>query len=111
MIEMPVEVELDVFSGRPNPKWTLEPRLEAELRDKLNSLPSDPRGHFPEPPGLGYRGFFLKAGNESIRVFGGAVKTGDEIKKDPARALEKWLMETAAGIDRGLLDAIKSELS
>jgi len=107
---MPVEVELDIFSGRPNPKWTLEPRLEAELCDKLDSLLSDTRGSFPEPPGLGYRGFLIGMETGTIRVYRGTVQIGDEVKEDPARALEKWLLETAS-IDKQLLDAIKSEMS
>ena len=109
---MPVEVELDVFSGRPNPKWTLGPKLEEELFKRINSLAPAPGTSAIEPPGLGYRGFLLNTGNRRIRVYGGVVELGDEARKDPSRGLENWLLETATTpIDAGLVDHIKGELS
>ena len=30
------EVELDIFSGRPNPRWTLDGREEAELIERMS---------------------------------------------------------------------------
>ena len=115
---MPIEVELDIFSGRPNPKWKLSPRLESELFEQMDALAPDPRGSFPQPPGLGYRGFLLRKENETrehdTRVYGGAVTTAEGVKKDPARRLEKWLLktaETAHSVEAQILDIVKDELS
>ena len=48
-----LQVELDAYSGRPNPVWTL---TEAETDDVLRRLRGIPRvtGILP-PDGLGYR--------------------------------------------------------
>ena len=43
--ELPMfEVQLDIFSGRPNPRWTLNPVEEAELIQRLldRSVPIAP---------------------------------------------------------------------
>ncbi|MCP3802763.1 hypothetical protein NLX83_26160 [Allokutzneria sp. A3M-2-11 16] len=48
-----MEIELDVFSGVPNPRWTLS---GAEARRLVALLPATPE---PEREGLGFRGFVL----------------------------------------------------
>jgi hypothetical protein len=57
-----IEVELDIFSGRPNPQWELPPEEADRLRSQLRELapimelaPAD----LQEPPSLGYRGFVI----------------------------------------------------
>lgn len=50
-------VELDVFSGRPNPTWTLSEKESTELLNLLKSLPAAKESN--EEDGLGYRGFIL----------------------------------------------------
>jgi hypothetical protein len=54
-----VRVELDVFSGRPNPTWLLSTHQERELRRRLGRLAP---GGAPAPITLGYRGFLVYAG-------------------------------------------------
>src|SRR4051794_36286568 len=66
-----MEVELDAFSGRPNPKWTLTSEEADHLLREIQSLPETK--DFPEPPDLGFRGFILHSGDRSIRVFGGRI--------------------------------------
>lgn len=57
---MPTKVTLNIFSGRPNPTWTLKPKEEKALTERLTALdaPTDrrPSGVFG---GLGYRGFTI----------------------------------------------------
>ena len=66
-----VRVELDVFSGRPNPHWELPQSEASEIAEKLASLPQvDVQVHIP---GLGYRGFLLHTDNQAIRVYRGYV--------------------------------------
>jgi hypothetical protein len=51
-----VEVMLDIFSGRPNPRWTLSDEQVNDLQARLRVLPEA----MPfTPPGLGYRGFIV----------------------------------------------------
>ena len=62
-----MEVELDAFSGRPNPRW----ETTSPLQEKLDSL-SEKTKPAPEP-GLGYRGFIIHQGDKSVRVFSSRV--------------------------------------
>src|SRR5258708_39526519 len=66
-----MEVELDAFSGRPNPKWTLSEELSSRLLGQIASLPEAKDA--PQLPDLGFRGFLLRSGDSSMRVFGGRV--------------------------------------
>lgn len=55
-----IVVQLDVFSGRPNPRWSLSP---AELRTLVDRVSSDRRVLLPrdaDTGGLGYRGFIVE---------------------------------------------------
>jgi hypothetical protein len=59
-----ITVELDIFSGNPNPRWTLTPKEENELINRVMAEPS-----LTSPPqsagGLGYRGFTISAEKEA----------------------------------------------
>jgi hypothetical protein len=94
------EVELDIFSGRPNPTWTLSAEQAETLMRRLASLPpASPR----ELSGnLGYRGFMVQcsegAGSRLIRVQKGIVELAQGAKTDYAedkdRELERWLLNS-----------------
>lgn len=62
-----ITVELDIFSGNPNPRWTLTPKEENELIARVMAEPS-----LTSPPksagGLGYRGFTISADNDARRI-------------------------------------------
>ncbi|SHE67960.1 hypothetical protein [Streptoalloteichus hindustanus] len=77
-----MRVELDAFSGRPNPVWEATAPESAELLSLLRRLrtSADP----VEPPGLGYRGFLLaglgapvRGLPPSLRVGAGVVQAAD----------------------------------
>jgi hypothetical protein len=94
-------VVLDIFSGRPNPSWTV-PLVEVERW--LTSLPASRRAGADEE-GLGYRGLVVTSDKQRVRVFNGAVKIGaatidtaaigPATLDDPGRRFETWLL--AAG--------------
>jgi len=92
----PLELELDVFSGRPNPRWV----LPADERDSLINLISSLReAGGPMPAGgLGYRGFILRDGDREILVYRQLVRvrrgTREDIYRDTA-GLEKRLAREA----------------
>ncbi len=99
-----LEVELDVFSGRPNPGWRLSAAESAELMALLDALPGGPERM---PPALGYRGFVVhdrsgSAGAQAspLRVFDGTVKLGDRHLAD-ARGAEAWLQRSARAHGHG----------
>lgn len=95
-VATPMKVELDAFSGHPNPSWDLSPEETAELAGRLADLPSCPQG--PPEPGLGYRGFVLSSEIRKIRVYRGvlAVAEGKDTRYyADANRIELWLAEQA----------------
>ncbi len=95
-------VEMDVFSGRPNPGWKLGPLDATTLQEKVDGLPPHV-GPDPLEP-LGYRGLRV-SGAESgavIMVSAGTVLVQDRTGSvhrlsDDGRSLECWLLQKAAG--------------
>lgn len=53
-------VELDVFSGLPNPTWSLSEAETESFQDKVNALPNAEAGERPNR--LGYRGMIVRLG-------------------------------------------------
>ena len=92
-------VEMDVYSGMPNPAWELTSAEIASLVKQVAELPPASRCHVRQ---VGLWGFIVSLQQETqewwIRVYGGVV----EINKDPAnsyaldeqRRLERWLLGT-----------------
>src|SRR4051812_46816481 len=54
-----VVVELDVFSGVPNPRWTLDDDSAARLATFVSQLEPASDGSAPSDPDLGFRGFVV----------------------------------------------------
>jgi hypothetical protein len=67
----PMEIEIDAFSGRPNPTWVESPERAAAVSRALSSLVEAPAR--PEPDHLGYRGFIIRQRGLHARVYGGYV--------------------------------------
>lgn len=97
---MPVEVELDIYSGRPNPTWVLLEEESRAIRLAVKDLVAT-----EELPAsvsrLGYRGFLLReiimpSVVSEARVFGGTVDVPreGEVRVDKNRSLERRLLET-----------------
>jgi len=101
---MAIEVVLNVFSGRVNPSWVLEPEQETEFLTRLTAVQSRPAEagrDAPKAPPLGYRGFKIRSTDDPellgrLEVYGGAVRQGDRIFWDAGREIEKWLLKTAS---------------
>ena len=57
-----LEVELDIFSGMPNPAWVLSKRQEKTLYELLSAEPSQisPVPILSKQFGLGYRGLIVR---------------------------------------------------
>jgi len=54
-----IKVELDIFSGLPNPTWTLSKNEESELLDQLQAAPSLAQSESSVGSTLGYRGYVI----------------------------------------------------
>ena len=91
-----MEVELDVFSGRPNPSWSLSPTEEEELVRRLSGLP--PTDSVPTSVDLGFRGFRILEPGRELRVFGGTItirdNAGTRALADTS-GMEDWLADQA----------------
>lgn len=92
-----VQIELDIFSGRPNPTWRLDDAQTIELLALLSDLPVATQGQ-PEP--LGYRGFLVyRCGSAGVaaapvRVYAGTVEIDSQPFAD-IRGAEAWLQRSA----------------
>ena len=96
-----MQVELDIFSGRPNPVWGLTAAQIDEMGEIVRTLPlatEEP----PSQPGLGYRGFVVTDDARRswrINAFKGFVQITDqgrvEVRSDRNRRLERWLLNSA----------------
>ncbi len=95
-----VEVELDIFSGMPNPTWVL---TNAEADSFVKKLAAMSRTSATELSGkLGYRGFIVQvalgADTQLIHVQTGIVRISTGVTNvyanDEDRKLERWLLDT-----------------
>ena len=71
-----IAVELDAFSGRPNPTWTLPPELARTVSDALSDSRSDAPA-LAVPGNLGYRGFIIRHEGQEVRVYKGRLLFND----------------------------------
>ena len=107
--DLRMRVEIDVYSGRPNPEFQLSEPLSRELARMLQDLPAS--DHAAPEGGLGYRGFVISetAGSglpARLRVFDGFVINEDA---QPAKTFvdskgaEAWLKQQARQAGYGTL--------
>lgn len=102
-------VELDVFSGRPNPRWQLdEPDRRAlqRLHGQLAAAAVSP----PQPPALGYRGFCYSLESGTYRAFRGYVWGGGVVLADPRFTIERFLLDRVPPEMAPLRKRVGSEL-
>lgn len=94
------EVELDIFSGMPNPTWILTDEEKDNFVKRLAALE---RSSISELSGkLGYRGFIVQCmqgeNAQLIRVQNGTVQISENATEvyasDKNRELERWLLNT-----------------
>jgi len=92
-----VQVELGLYSGVPDPAWTLTPVQANELAAALATLTrvseSAPSG------GLGYHGFTIVTPDGTLVAYAGKVLSADSdppyVLDDPNRTIERLLLATA----------------
>jgi hypothetical protein len=93
-----ITIELDIFSGRPNPSWRLGANDQEAFVTLLRDTPvaTRPRGNAVEP--LGYRGFTVRVasghGMIIIHVFGESIQLDGRVYRDMNRAIEVFIAKT-----------------
>lgn len=95
----PMEIVLQIFSGRENPSVVVSPEQARDIAEVVRQLP--PTGPVPVPDGLGYRGFVIQPSvaadsTARVHVYGGTVWDGATVRRDSGRALEKRLFALIA---------------
>ena len=104
-----MHIELDIFSGRPNPTWELGSAVARRLEELHRRLQAATTGA-PEPPGLGYRGFRYSLDGETWRAFRGVVAGPRLVMADHARSIERLLAEQLPADFRDLRPILETEL-
>ena len=85
-------IELDIFSGRANPHWTVDEATATAVRDLVAHVA--PTSAAPPPaPELGYRGFVCTDGTDKWRVFRGFVSRGGAVFSDATFGIERLLLQ------------------
>lgn len=102
-------VELDIFSGLPNPSWVLSDEEEKELIDRVMADPSQAMPVSATTGELGYRGYVISAFND--------VEEGQKLKLptqfrigglfDKDKAASLWLLETSEKPDTSVDDFLR----
>ncbi len=92
----------DMFSGRPNPRWSLTPDEVRWLGDAIRAL--QVTAEDPSPPLLGYRGLLVEdparaTGYERVRLIRGIVVAAcagvEDRRRDSERVIERGLVVSA----------------
>jgi hypothetical protein len=98
------KIELDIFSGRPNPRWTLDASEEQELMTRLldRSVPMAPVN--TSEGKLGYRGFVVRADGSTAatlrsRGMPTSFRVRDGLGESIDVASEAWLLYTGQAYD------------
>jgi hypothetical protein len=102
-------VELDIFSGRPNPRWQLDESSARRLAELHHGLrPTAERT--PDPPGLGYRGFVYTVEDATWRAWKGSVVGPGQVLADPDITIERWFLDQLPAEYADLRPRIAAEL-
>ena len=100
-------VELDIFSGRPNPVWSLTDAESEQFKHMLSTLSEcDPKAAFEK--GLGYRGLIVTPSQDCaswfhrVSLYNSVVvvfydNNSEQCLIDEDRKLECWLLQKGKG--------------
>lgn len=116
-------VTLDVFSGRPNPTWTLTKEQAILFLNNISQIKPTNENiqNYPEKI-LGYRGFIVdEKGDKDLtskrfEIYNGAIKvlsnSSSYLLKDKDFQIEDWLLQTAYNhIDKDTFNFVKEDIA
>lgn len=106
------DVELDIFSGLPNPTWPLSDEQTASLLEMVSALPQTEA--IPRSENLGYRGMVVRIHEPAARelsLHNGVVDMSDNYYSDPDRRVARWLLDTGRPfVDERVYEIAQDEL-
>lgn len=88
------KIEVDMFSGRPNPSLELR-GSEARHLKQLLELKRQPLKDTEASDQLGFRGFVIRSENvdrEIYRIKGGVLKIGSKAFRDPGQQTQSYIV-------------------
>jgi hypothetical protein len=111
-----ITVEIDIFSGMPNPEWTLPEASAALFHSRLSGLRETTAKH--RSKNLGYRGLVIRMSQETsltLYIQNGLIEISDGASStfflDEQRSLERWLIGTGRKfLSHEILDVIDADL-
>lgn len=120
-----LEVELDIFSGMPNPTWMLSAQQEAELLERLRSDPGQmsPASLTDGRHDVGYRGLIVRQiksddgpwdkASQQARASGGPIPTSFRLGRKAAKTepVERWLVGTSMRQGARIIDEVQEVVS
>lgn len=117
-----LEIELDIFSGMPNPTWILSERQEGELYELLSAEPKQISSatRISKRLGLGYRGLIVRRiktddGKWEKAMSARRVPFPDDfrlgIKAAKKESAAAWLVKTAERQGAHLVDEVQDVVS
>jgi hypothetical protein len=112
-------VELDVYSGQPNPRWALNREICQNILEEISHLATESK-LIPRSNQLGYRGLRVvmdiasSGKHEEIYVCGGYVflfhKGLETVFIDSGRQIERKLLTSGKGMSDQKLRALVSQI-
>ena len=106
-----ITVEVDVYSGRPNPTWTPVSSDAAQIITIIGKLPKSVPG--VRNDNLGYRGMIVRRGGVEWLVFGGKVlqRGSNRWYTDRDRKVERLILHSGKPfLEPSVHDAVLKEL-
>lgn len=122
-----LRIEVDMYSGRPNPSWTVDEKDAKDILDKIAKSPQAVVDAEAESQGLGYRGIiieplaeelmyeydmpasFMIAGSGSKDIAGGIDLAAEIVKRMPVG--KKAANADATPLDANLKETILNEIN
>jgi len=108
-----LSIELDIYSGRPNPEWKLTPKEEQDLVDRILANPSLMRPIDADTGGLGYRGYIVRALSEDENAWSRS-KLPSQFRiggrNDDPEAAALWLLDSSEKPDSEVDDYLREYL-
>ncbi len=117
-----MHVTLDIFSGRPNPRWELSQEQTSQFLKQILKLKNKENFHADSSKDdLGYRGFIAEEENfeQKIRrfsVYNGIVNVVENNNssyqlEDKEHSIERWLLQTAPkDLGEQIIEYVKQEI-